>query len=91
MINPLSRQLGFGLHLIIVIKILMASRFCLDTSDNSNRTFVLGDTACQERNYGLTIFLGICWFFLHVMMSLTTVLPRLFINYVRLAAPRKMS
>ena len=92
MINPVSRQLGFSLHLIIVFKILMASRVCLETYDASNRSFVLGDTACQERNHASTIFLGICWLILHVILLLDAILFQcIMTNHVRLAARRKMS
>ena len=57
----MSRQLGFFFYLIIVFKVIIASQLCLDTSDNSNQSYVLGDTVCQERNHSVTIFLGIFW------------------------------
>ena len=81
----MSRQLGFSLHLIIVFKILMASRVCLETYDASNRSFVLGDTACQERNHSFTIFLGIIWVLLHGILVLDIWFPRIITNRVRLA------
>ena len=87
----LDWQLGFFIHLIIVLKILMASRFCLDTSDNSNQSFVLGDTMCQERNHWSTIVLAILWVLLHVMLFLSTMLPFFVNKHVRFVAPRKMS
>ena len=88
----MSRQLGFGLHLIIVLKILFASQVCVDTYDPFNRTFVLGETACQERNHSVTIFLGICWLLLHVILLLDAILFQcIMTNHVRLAARRKMS
>ena len=88
----MSWQLGFSLHLIIVVKILIASRVCLETYDLSNRSFVLGDTACQERNHASTIFLGICWLILHVILLLDAILFQcIMTNHVRLAARRKMS
>ena len=60
---------------------------CLDTSDNSNQSFVLGDTVCQERNHWSTIVLAILWVLLHVMLFLSTMLP-LFVNKnVRLVTP----
>ena len=65
---------------------------CLDTLDASNRSFVLGDTACQERNHSVTIFLGIFWLLLHVILFLDAILfPSIMTNRVRLAAPGKMS
>ena len=87
----MSRQLGFGLHLIIVLKILFASQVCVDTYDPFNRTFVLGDTACQERNHASTIALAILWLLLHGILFLDTKFPSIVTNRVRLAAPRKMS
>ena len=84
-------QLGFGLHLIIVLKILFASQVCIDTYDILNRTFVLGDTVCQERNHWSTIVLAIFWFLLHVMLFLSTMLPFFVNKHVRFVAPRKMS
>ena len=86
-----DRQFGFFIHLIIVLKILMASRFCLDTSDNSNQSFVLGETICQERNHWSTIVLAIVWVLLHVMLFLSTMLPFFVNKHVRFVAPRKMS
>ena len=86
----MSRQLGFGLHLIIVLKILFASRVCLETYDASNRTFVLGDTVCQERNHASTIALAIFWVFLHLVLFLDIPFPSIVTKKVRLAAPRKM-
>ena len=85
------RQLGFFFHLVIVIKVIMASQICLDTDDLFNRSFVLGDTACQERNHSFTIFLGIIWVLLHGILVLDIWFPRIITNRVRLAAPRKMS
>ena len=70
----------------------MASRFCLDTSDNSNQSFVLGDTVCQERNHWLTVVLATIWFLLHVILFVDAIwFPSIMTNRVRLAAPRKMS
>jgi hypothetical protein len=69
----------------------MASQICLDTSDNSNRSFVLGDTVCQDRNHWLTTVLAIMWALLHVMLFLSTMLPLHVNKYVRRVAPRKMS
>ena len=89
--SPPTRQLGFAFHFVIVLKVIIASRMCLDTTDNSNRSFVLGDTMCQERNHGLTIFLGICWFLLNGILFADIKFPSIFTNRVRLAAPRKMS
>ena len=90
-INSVSRQVCLGLHLVIIFKVIVASQMCLDTSDNSNRSFVLGDTACQERNHALTIFLAILWLLLHVILFLDTKFPSIVTKHVRLAAPRKMS
>ena len=87
----MSRQLGFGLHLIIVLKILFASQLCLETYDSLNRSFVLGVTACQERNHASTIALAILWVLLHGILLLDTKFPSIVTNRVRLAAPRKMS
>ena len=87
LINPVSRQLGFVLHLIIVLKILMASRFCLDTSDDSNQTFVLGETICQSRNHWSTITLAIIWLLLHVILFLDIKFPSIITNHVRLVTP----
>ena len=61
----------------------MASRFCLDTSDDSNA--VLGDTVCQERNHVSTIVLAILWVLLHVMLFLSTIESMLVNKHVRLA------
>ena len=69
----------------------MASRVCLDTHDSSGRSFVLGNTACQERNHSLTIFLGIFWLLLNGTLFLDIKFPCIMTNRVRLAAPRKMS
>ena len=88
----MSWQLGFFLHLVIVFKVIIASRVCLDTHDLFNRSFALGDTACQERNHSVTIFLGIFWLLLHVILFLDAILfPCIITNHVRLAAPGKMS
>ena len=87
----MSRQLGFVFHFIIVFKVIIASQQCLDTSDNSNKTYVLGDTVCQERNHWLTVMLAIIWFLLHVLLFLDIKFPSIMTNRVRLAAPRKMS
>ena len=87
----MSRQLGFSLHLIIVFKILMASRVCLETHDVANRTFLLGETACQERNHLSTIVLAILWLLLHGTLFLDIWFPSIVTKKVRLAAPRKMS
>ena len=87
----MSWQLGFFLHLVIVFKVIIASRVCLDTNDPFNRTFVLGDTACQERNHSVTIFLGICWLLLNGILFLDLLFPSILTDRVRLAAPRKMS
>ena len=89
--SPPTRQLGFVFHFAIVVKVIIASRVCLDTLDASNRSFVLGDTACQERNHGLTIFLGICWLLLNGTLLLDIKFPWLVTKKVRLAAPRKIS
>ena len=73
---------------------------CLDTyetvTDQFNRSFnlsfALGDTACQERNHSVTIFLGIFWLLMHVILFLDAILfPCIMTNHVRLAAPGKMS
>jgi hypothetical protein len=69
----------------------MASQICLDTSDNSNRSFVLGDTVCQDRNHWLTMLLAIMWALVHVMLFLSTMLPLHVNKYVRRVALRKMS
>ena len=69
----------------------MASQVCLDTYDLSNRSFVLGDTACQERNHSFTIFLGICWLLLNGTLFLDIWFPSILTNRVRLAAPHKTS
>ena len=89
----MSRQLVFVFHFSIVLQAILASLVCLeDISDNSNRSFVLGDTACQERNHSVTIFLGICWLLLHVILLLDAILFQcVMTNHVRLAARRKMS
>ena len=87
----MSWQLGFFLHLVIVFKVIIASRVCLDTNDPFNRTFVLGDTVCQERSHWSAIVLAIIWVLLHVILFLDTAFPRIITNRVRLAAPRKMS
>ena len=63
---------------------------CLDTYNLFNRSFVLGDTACQERNHSLTIFLGICWLLLNGILFLDIKFPCIITNRVRLAAPRKI-
>ena len=53
---------------------------------------MLGDTACQERNHSVTIFLGIFWLLLHAILFLDAILlPSIMTNRVRLAAPGKMS
>ena len=85
------RQLGFAFHFIIVFKVIVASQVCLDTSDNSNRTFVLGDTVCQERKHWSTVVLAIMWVLFHVILFLDTKFPCIYTNRVRLAAPREMS
>ena len=85
------RQLGFAFHFIIVFKVIVASQVCLDTSDNSNRTFVLGDTVCQERKHWSTVVLAIMWVLFHVILFLDTKFPCIMTNRVRLVAPRKMS
>ena len=87
----MSRQLGFFFHLVIVLKVILASQVCLDTYDLFNRSFVLGDTACQERNHASTIFLAICWLLLHVTLFLDIWFPSIVTKKVRLAAPRKIS
>ena len=88
----MSRQLGFVFHFIIVFKVIIASQQCLDTSDNSNKTYVLGDTVCQERNHWLTVVLATIWLLLHVILFLDAIwFPSIMTNRVRLAAPRKMS
>ena len=87
----MSRQLGFVFHFIIVFKVIIASQQCLDTSDNSNKTYVLGDTVCQERNHWLTVVLATIWLLLHVILFLDTKFPSIITKHVRLAAPRKMS
>ena len=89
--SPPTRQLGFVFHFIIVFKVVIASQVCLDSIDNSNRSFVLGDTVCQERNHWSTIVLAIFWFLLHVMLFLSTMLPFFVNKHVRFVAPRKMS
>ena len=80
-------QLGFGLHLIIVLKILFASQVCIDTYDILNRTFVLGDTVCQERNHWSTITLAFFWLLLHVILFFDVKFPSIITNRVRLVTP----
>jgi len=81
--------LGFSIHLLIVLKVIIASQECIDTSDHLNRTY-LGGTVCQERNHGMTIFLAACWLLLHAALFLDILFP-IFTNCVRLTAPRKMT
>ena len=91
LINPVPRHSLAILSTSSSFKILMASQICLDTSDNSNRSFVLGDTVCQDRNHWLTTVLAIMWALLHGMLFLSTMLPLRVNKYVRRVAPRKMS
>ena len=89
--SPPTRQLGFVFHFIIVFKVVIASQVCLDSIDNSNRSFVLGDTVCQERSHWSAIVLAIIWVLLHVILFLDTAFPIIMTKRVRLAAPHKMS
>ena len=85
--QPVSppEQFGFFLHLIIVFKITIASQVCTDTDDQSNRSFVLGDTMCLNNNHWSTIVLATIWTILHVTMFISTKLPTLVTKHVRLA------
>ena len=82
-VNP-REQFGFFIHFIIVFKITVASQACLDTEDK-NRSFTLGDTACQERNHWSTIVIAIVWVTFHVVMLISTKLPKFITVHVRLA------
>eukprot|EP00321_Phaeocystis_globosa_P006633 CAMPEP_0118830536 /NCGR_PEP_ID=MMETSP1162-20130426/27731_1 /TAXON_ID=33656 /ORGANISM="Phaeocystis Sp, Strain CCMP2710" /LENGTH=476 /DNA_ID=CAMNT_0006761877 /DNA_START=20 /DNA_END=1450 /DNA_ORIENTATION=+ len=75
--------LGFSIHLLIVLKVIIASQECIDTSDHLNRTY-LGGTVCQERNHGMTIFLAACWLLLHAALFLDILFP-IFTNCVRVS------
>ena len=83
------RQLGFTFHFIIVFKVIIASQVCLDTSDNWNRTFVLGDTVCQERKHWSTIVLAIIWVLFHMILFLDTKFPCIVTNHVKSQLPAK--
>ena len=82
-VNP-REQFGFFVHFIIVFKITVASQVCLDTEDK-NRSFTLGDTACQERNHWSTIVIAIVWVTFHAVMLISTKLPKFIAVHVRLA------
>ena len=60
------------------------------TGENSNQSFVLGDTYCENNDRWLTIILAIIWVFLHAILLLDTKFPSIMTNRVRFAAPRKM-
>ena len=65
---------------------------CDDVADaNSNQSFVLGDTSCENNDRLLTIFLAIIWVLLHAILLLDIKFPSIMTNRVRLAAPRRMS
>ena len=88
----MSRQFGCIFHFIIVIKVIIASQVCDDITDNnSNQSFVLGETRCENNDRGATILLAIIWVLLHAILLLDTKFPCIMTNHVRLAAPRKMS
>lgn len=89
LINSAPPQLGFFIHLLIVLKVIISSQECIDTSDHLNRTY-LGGTVCQERNHGMTIFLASCWLLLHAALFLDILFP-IITNYVRLTAPCKLT
>ena len=93
MTDPASLQLSFVFHLLIVIKIIIASHTCDDiTNDNPNQSFVLGDTACENNDRLATIVLATLWALLHVILFLDAILFQcIMTNHVRLAARRKMS
>ena len=88
----MSRQFGFIFHFVIVIKVIIASQVCDEvTEGNSNQTFVLGDTLCENNDRGATILLAILWVLSHVMLFLSTMLPLLVNKHLRLVAPCTMS
>ena len=88
----MSRQFGCIFHFAIVIKVIIASQVCDDvTNDNSNQSFVLGDTLCESNDRGLTIFLAFFWVLSHVMLLLNNKFSRIMTKRVRLAAPCTMS
>ena len=92
MTDPASLQLSFVFHLLIVIKIIIASHTCDDiTNDNPNQSFVLGDTACENNDRLATIVLAILWLLLHGILFLDIPFPSIVTKNVCLAAPRKMS
>jgi len=77
------KQFGFLVHFIIVFKVTIASQVCLDTKDN--RSITMGDTVCQERNHWSTIVIAIVWVTSHALMLISTKLPNIVANRVRLA------
>ena len=58
------------------------------TDDNSNQSFVLGDTLCENNEHGMTIILAIIWVFFHAIVLLDIKFPSIMTNRVRFAAPR---
>ena len=80
MTNPASLQHGFVFHLIIVLKIIIASHTCDEIiNDNPSQSFVLGDTACENNDRWATIVLVSLWSLLHVVLLLSTKFP-IFVN-----------
>ena len=85
----MTRQFGFIFHFVIVIKVIIASQVCDEvTEGNSNQTFVLGDTLCENNDRLLTIFLAIIWVLLHAILLLDIKFPSIMTNRVRFAASR---
>ena len=58
------------------------------TDDNSNQSFVLGDTLCENNEHGMTIILAIIWVLFHAIVLLDIKFPSIMTNRVRFAAPR---
>ena len=84
MTNPASLQHGFVFHLIIVLKIIIASHTCDEIiNDNPSQSFVLGDTACENNDRWATIVLVSLWSLLHVVLLLDIKLPSIVTNRVR--------
>ena len=65
---------------------------CLDTYDLSNRSFVLGDTMCEDNNHWSTIMIGIIWVILHLMLTvgISTMFLRFVAKYVRSSPQDKL-
>ena len=71
---------------MIVIKIIIRSQVCDEDTNNSNQSFVLGDTLCEHNDRGVTIGLAIVWLLSHVILFLDNQFPWLVTNRVRLCS-----